>query len=631
MHTRRSSIGAGAVVAKALLMLATLAGVASLVGGWGWSPAGSAQLRPVEVLTGPAAAGRSDDGCSSPFGATAFDFEAACLAHDAGYDQLRDAAASGRVAVVPQARRLIDDRFAESLAQRCQAVSSSFACPATALVYAGAVRFNSWRQDWGPPVRESIPALLGPVLLGGFAALLWWRRFRTALATAARRAAGLLPARCRARLVAPALGTPHVVAAGLLALGLQPAMLPRPLWVQAIIGGVLVVAGLAAGRALQRLLGGLRRPADGSPWRRRIPAPATAAVLVLGLILVHGAELRVAASTGTAAPAMSATIAGFVLAASAGAVLIALARLLRRAGRGLRRARWAALALTPVMLLGGQAMPAQAADHRPPVVRNPLEHNGFGSLKSPPVNAVTVAPVRVYVARSQARTARERARLAVDRLQDSGGLDRGVVMVAVPTGSGWVNPVAVTELERLHHGDTAVVAVQYAAMPSWLAYLRGGEGVRDSVRALLEELDARLETRSAVTGALRPEVLLYGESLGAWGGLTAYPSGDDLGRVADAALWVGVPAGAPVPAPARTITPAGITVYTHDDDPVPAWDPQLLWRPTPAWRRTHQRWLPGISFWQITGDVLASRLVPQGSGHHYGTELAAPLRALVGP
>ncbi len=63
----------------------------------------------------------------------------------------------------------------------------------------------------------------------------------------------------------------------------------------------------------------------------------------------------------------------------------------------------------------------------------------------------------------------------------------------------------------------------------------------------------------------------------------------------------------------------------HRDDPVPAWTPALLIRPAPAWRHS---WLPVVSFWRVTADVIAADTTPVGHGYRYGPELLRAWRTL---
>src|SRR5690606_21958493 len=62
-------------------------------------------------------------------------------------------------------------------------------------------------------------------------------------------------------------------------------------------------------------------------------------------------------------------------------------------------------------------------------------------------------PLRVYVGMASRETMQERADLALKELQRIGGFDRSVLIVATPTGTGWLDPGAVDTVEYLHRGD----------------------------------------------------------------------------------------------------------------------------------------------------------------------------------
>lgn len=160
------------------------------------------------------------------------------------------------------------------------------------------------------------------------------------------------------------------------------------------------------------------------------------------------------------------------------------------------------------------------------------------------IEAVTgrpaVEPIRVYVGTRTAPTAQARAQVALRELRRTGAFARPVIVLVVPTGSGWVNPAAPSSLEYLYGGDVATVAVQYAAVPSWLEYLQGLGPARETSRALLDTIAVAVDELPA---AARPRLILYGESLGALSALSGLSSAD---ASSDAALWVGVPADAPV-------------------------------------------------------------------------------------
>ena len=64
-----------------------------------------------------------------------------------------------------------------------------------------------------------------------------------------------------------------------------------------------------------------------------------------------------------------------------------------------------------------------------------------------------------------------RAEFAVDELRRARAFDRPHLVVAVPTGSGWVDAAAVRGFENRWGDDLAIVAQQYSDMPSWAAFV----------------------------------------------------------------------------------------------------------------------------------------------------------------
>lgn len=106
------------------------------------------------------------NGCSSPLGATTYDFGAACRSHDLGYDLLRYAAEQGGE-LGPWARRAIDARLAADMTARCDELAAGAGCRTLASVSSWAVELNSWRQGQGVPGREDLaPYLVGAALVG---------------------------------------------------------------------------------------------------------------------------------------------------------------------------------------------------------------------------------------------------------------------------------------------------------------------------------------------------------------------------------------------------------------------------------------------------------------------------------
>lgn len=551
---------------------------------------------------------RPDGGCSSPWGGTRYGFDDACRAHDLGYDVLRDAAATGRP-WSGTARLRVDLQFAEDVLARCGSLPAGdrSGCVAVAGVFAVAVGLNSVSEAFSVPgpvslARVALPAGGGLlVLVGG---LLLARRGRWPSGVVATVPAGL----------------------GLLAAAAswQPSLLPREAPVQLAVTALTTLSVVAVGALVDVVW---RRVRGSAPRLRTGPVAGAlaASTLLVGATAGHAGQVRLASSEGLdALPLGESLLAGGVgalLALAATVLAVQGGRVLRHLARRVARpgARAVAAGVLVLALLPGQAAsPAAAAtgETLPPRLRAFVADTTSADELAAVTGRPAVAPVRVAVPLT-AGDEGARAAAAVDELARSGGLDRGLLLVVVPTGSGWVNPAVVEAAELVTGGDVASVAVQYDDRPSWQAFLTGG-GALAAVQtgALLDALQHELADRPS-----RPRVVLYGESLGAVGGLPA--SGHPL---VDGAVWSGVPHAA------RHLVEAvsgreRVHVVEHGDDPVPAWSPRLLLGPTDGWDRG---WVPFASFWGATGDLLGSLDQPVGHGHRYGPELVPALADAAG-
>lgn len=186
------------------------------------------------------------------------------------------------------------------------------------------------------------------------------------------------------------------------------------------------------------------------------------------------------------------------------------------------------------------------------------------SLSARRISQVTgkraIQPVRAYVGQESAPDFASRARLAVRELERTGAFDREVLAIAGTTGRGWVNSTDAEPLEYMYGGDTAIVAVQYSYLPSWVSFLVDKEQAGRANRALVKAVRARwLEQRPDK----RPELVVFGESLGAYGIEAAFDGPDDLLAKVDGALLAGPPNFSPV---RRELT-------RHRDPGSPVWRP----------------------------------------------------------
>ncbi|SEO55412.1 Alpha/beta-hydrolase family protein [Trujillonella endophytica] len=217
------------------------------------------------------------------------------------------------------------------------------------------------------------------------------------------------------------------------------------------------------------------------------------------------------------------------------------------------------------------------------------------------------APVQVYVGLDNAPSPRERVDLAIAELERTGAFDRSLLVLVSPTGTGYVNYVAVAAMQYLALGDVATVALQYSRRPSPLS-LGMVRTAREQNRLLWLRVLRRLQEREG----RRPRVVLFGESLGAHTSQDVFLHWGTLGPDAmgiDRALWIGTPYGSGwmrqvtrgdrLDVDRRAVavvndhaqytavtkergSPPRFVLLSHDNDGVTKFGPDLLWYP-PDW------------------------------------------------
>jgi uncharacterized membrane protein len=245
-----------------------------------------------------------------------------------------------------------------------------------------------------------------------------------------------------------------------------------------------------------------------------------------------------------------------------------------------------------------------------------------------------------------------------------------VLCVITTTGTGWVNEHGVDPLEYMYGGDTALVGMQYSYLPSWISFLVDKERARAAGRDLFDQVYG---VWSRMPAGQRPKLLVFGESLGSFGAESAFSGVGDMQNRVDGMLLVGPPnrnelwrqyVGARDPGtpeilptfehgttvrfaadPATDLgKPAGpwqrprVVYLQHPSDPIVWWSPKLLFS-RPDWLAERRgddvlpsmRWLPFVTFWQVTADMAFSTGVPGGHGHSYGTAPVAAWAAIAPP
>ncbi len=268
-------------------------------------------------------------------------------------------------------------------------------------------------------------------------------------------------------------------------------------------------------------------------------------------------------------------------------------------------------------------------------------------------------PIRAFAGLETAENTADRAAIAVADLERAGGFERSYLMVATTTGSGWVSPGGADSFEYMVGGDSALVAIQYSYLPSWISYLVDQAKAREAGRELFDAVYARW---LQLPQDDRPELVVFGESLGTFGGEAAFSGAYDMANRTSGALLTGPPNfntlyrefsdgrdegslevepiyrnGAIVrfdSTPDGVVQPGEapwdgtrVLYVQHPSDPIVWWSPDLILH-KPDWLsepRGHDvleesRWIPFVTFWQVTADLPLATGVPPGHGHLYTTD-----------
>ena len=271
------------------------------------------------------------------------------------------------------------------------------------------------------------------------------------------------------------------------------------------------------------------------------------------------------------------------------------------------------------------------------------------------LGAPAMDPIRVYVGLANGETPEERADLALAELKRQGAFDREVLIVASPTGTGWMDPGSHDPLEYMHGGNIATVAAQYSYLQSPLALILETRAGLDQANVLLERVHSFWKTLPADR---RPRLYVHGLSLGAWSSMYA----TNLFRLVDdpinGAFWAGPPFSSqfwnyvqnrreegsswvlPTIGDGSLVRYASryadateaqadwgsmrIVFLQYSSDPIVFYDPHSIWR-APPWMRDppaedaseHRRFYPMVTHFQLAIDMALSFGSPPGYGHAY--------------
>ncbi|MBX8812338.1 alpha/beta-hydrolase family protein [Pseudochrobactrum algeriensis] len=267
-------------------------------------------------------------------------------------------------------------------------------------------------------------------------------------------------------------------------------------------------------------------------------------------------------------------------------------------------------------------------------------------------------PLRVYVGLRSAETAKERAKLALAEMIRVGAFDRSLLLVTIPTGTGWVDEMGIDPVEYLHDGDIASVAVQYSYLASWLSLLVEPGYGSETATALFDEV---YDYWTKLPKDTRPKLYLYGLSLGAMNSQLSSELFQVLGDPYQGALWSGPPftsrlwrsitnnrnEGTPewlpefrdgsyarftnqnnaLKLPNSHWGPMRIVYLQYASDPIVFFDPKDFYR-EPDWMKAPRgpdvspqlKWYPVVSMLQLAIDLMLATTTPIGHGHVYAPQ-----------
>lgn len=485
-----------------------------------------------------------------------------------------------------------------------------------------------------------------------------------------------------------------------------PSLLPRTPVLQGILAGIAAAFGYGIGEAIAWVAGRLARRHPGPVLRRRawwaLGIVGGAAVLV-GLVAGWRWQGQIHERMGETAPIAPSMLVVLAMALLVFAGLVAVSRFLRRIGRWVLQrvlryvplwlARTVAVVAVALLVVGvisgvvmnvflavsnaafstrdtatteGVVQPTGAERSGSPASDVPWEslgREGRDFVGTGPTREQIAefsgsgaqAPIRVYAGLQTEPDVQDRVAAVVGELRRTGAFDRQALVVVTTTGTGWVDPASVDALEYVWNGDSAIAAMQYSFLPSWISFLADKSKAQEAGVALFRGV---YDAWSALPADARPELYVFGESLGSFGGHEAFASLDQMAAETSGAVYAGTPnftelwkslvdnrdegslERLPVyregqvarwmaqpddlALPTGTWTGSRVVYLQYASDPIVWWSGDLVLH-QPDWLREprgadvlpEMRWIPWVTFWQVTADMVFSTGVPPGHGHKY--------------
>jgi uncharacterized membrane protein len=267
-------------------------------------------------------------------------------------------------------------------------------------------------------------------------------------------------------------------------------------------------------------------------------------------------------------------------------------------------------------------------------------------------------PIRVYVGLRSADDTADQASLALEELKRTGAFSRKLLVIATPTGTGWVDNLGIGPLEYMHGGDTAVVGVQYSYLQSAFSLILEPGRSQASAAVVFQTIYRYWQS---LPKEQRPKLYLFGLSLGSHGSETSAPLYAFVSHAISGAVWAGPPfrnalwrnvqrnrnpestawlphfenasmirVTGPYDGPEAVSGgwgPIRIVYVVNPSDSIVFFE-ENMWFREPDWMKQPRgpdlspllRWTPVITFLQVGLDMLFAAEVPPGHGHNYAVD-----------
>lgn len=270
-------------------------------------------------------------------------------------------------------------------------------------------------------------------------------------------------------------------------------------------------------------------------------------------------------------------------------------------------------------------------------------------------------PIRIYAGIGNEVDLEKRVDVIMNEFERTKAFERSVVTMFTPSGSGWVNPVAVESIEYFTNGNSAAVSLQYSDNQAVFQYIKDPKISGKASALLFSKIRQRLDN---IPEAKRPKLYIYGESLGSLGSQEIFKNKtlSMLGNSVDGALWVGSPysgllwktfgfdqdptSSVPlvrVGAHASDLKkdsdqwgPTRIAFLYNVTDPIVWSNPKVIYA-APAWLKEPRspevskdaHWLPVLTFGHMWFELFAAKNLPSSFGHNYDREIPCALAYVI--